>query len=92
MSLKLAIGNATLREADFGPVIDTTAKQKIDLHIAQHKQRFLKQIEATEYGTFATPTIIELDTIADMGQENFGPVLHSCRFKAKEFGRAIKHT
>src|SRR3546814_17921848 len=36
----------------------------------------------TRNGTFVAPTIIEIDDIAELGREVFGPVLHVLRFRS----------
>ena len=40
-------------------------------------------------GTFVAPAIIEIDSIADLTRENFGPVLHVARFRAEELEQVI---
>jgi RHH-type proline utilization regulon transcriptional repressor/proline dehydrogenase/delta 1-pyrroline-5-carboxylate dehydrogenase len=43
-----------------------------------------------ERGTFVAPDIVEIDSIADLTAENFGPVLHVARFAAGELERVIE--
>ena len=85
----LVIGDPLDPTTDVGPVIDTDAKAALDQHIATMKsagrtvwQRTLP--DACSQGTFVAPTIIEIDSIADLARENFGPVLHVARFKGDE--------
>ena len=44
---------------------------------------------ACKAGSFVTPAIIEIDSIADLQRENFGPVLHVVRWKAGELDNVI---
>jgi RHH-type proline utilization regulon transcriptional repressor/proline dehydrogenase/delta 1-pyrroline-5-carboxylate dehydrogenase len=44
---------------------------------------------ATAQGTFVAPTVIEIGSLAQVGQEVFGPVLHVLRFRRAELGRLI---
>jgi delta 1-pyrroline-5-carboxylate dehydrogenase len=46
-----------------------------------HRVERLDLPENTAHGSFVAPTIIELDTIADLGREVFGPVLHVIRYR-----------
>ncbi|MBS1162878.1 MAG: delta-pyrroline-5-carboxylate dehydrogenase [Burkholderiaceae bacterium] len=40
-------------------------------------------------GTFVAPTVIDVDSVADVGREVFGPVLHVLRFRRAELGRLV---
>jgi RHH-type proline utilization regulon transcriptional repressor/proline dehydrogenase/delta 1-pyrroline-5-carboxylate dehydrogenase len=54
--------------------------------------RRVEQIELageTQHGTFVPPTIIELDSIADLEREVFGPVLHVVRYRRRDLDRLI---
>ncbi|PKB14526.1 L-proline dehydrogenase /delta-1-pyrroline-5-carboxylate dehydrogenase [Novosphingobium kunmingense] len=90
----LVIGDPADLSTDVGPVIDAEAKAALDGHIAAMKaagrtvwQRELPEICAA--GTFVVPTIVEIDSIADLSRENFGPVLHVVRFGAGELDAVI---
>jgi len=90
----LVIGDPQQLTTDVGPVIDAEAKAALDQHIAAMKaagrpvwQRELP--EACAKGTFVAPTIIEIESIADIARENFGPVLHVVRFKGDELAAVI---
>jgi len=90
----LEIGNPEDLVTDVGPVIDAEAKAALDQHIAAMKaagsrvwQRDLP--EACANGTFVAPTIIEIDSIADLSREHFGPMLHVARFRAEDLGAVV---
>lgn len=90
----LVIGDPQDPTTDVGPVIDADAKAALDQHITAMEaagrtvwQRELPQICAN--GTFVAPTIIEIESIADLNRENFGPVLHVVRFKGDELEAVI---
>ncbi|MDH4873825.1 trifunctional transcriptional regulator/proline dehydrogenase/L-glutamate gamma-semialdehyde dehydrogenase [Pseudomonas sp. BN515] len=85
------IGNPEHLNVDIGPVIDAEAKANIDKHIQamRSKGRSVFQIARTEgdvmqRGTFVMPTLIELDSLADLEREIFGPVLHLLRYKRED--------
>ncbi len=91
----LVIGNPQDLTTDVGPVIDAEAKAALDQHIAAMKAagRQIWQRELPETcakGTFVAPTIIEIESIADLSRENFGPVLHVARFKGDELEAVIQ--
>ena len=90
----LVIGNPEDLATDVGPVIDAEAKTKLDRHIAAMKKRGHRVWQrdlpkACKAGTYVAPTIIEIGSIADLANENFGPVLHVARFKAEELEAVI---
>ncbi len=90
----LVIGDPEDLATDVGPVIDAEAKAKLDKHIAAMKrgghavlQRELPRSCTARH--FIAPTIIEIGSIDDLKDENFGPVLHVARFKADELDMVI---
>ncbi len=86
---ELRLGDPGRLATDVGPVIDEEARQAITRHIdalrAQGRHVFQPQVpaEVLRAGTFVTPTLIELDSIAELQREVFGPVLHVCATGAK---------
>ncbi len=90
----LVIGHPAALETDVGPVIDGEAKAALDRHIASMKrlkrsvwQRKLPNTLRSK--NFVAPAIVEIDSIADLQRENFGPVLHIVRWKAGELDKVI---
>ena len=83
---ELRIGSTDRLAVDVGPVITAEAKANIETHIEAMRARG-RRVEQqrlpqeTEHGTFVPPTIIELDSIADLTREVFGPVLHVIRYR-----------
>lgn len=91
---ELSIGRTDRLATDIGPVITAEAKDNIGKHIERMRGmgRAVEQIELageTAQGTFVPPTIIELESIADLKREVFGPVLHVVRYKRRELDRVI---
>ena len=80
--------------ADVGPVITAEARDGIRKHVKRMKARgaqvtCLPLGPETEHGTFVAPTIVEIDDIADIGREVFGPVLHVLRYKRSKLDDLI---
>uniref|UniRef100_UPI0035CAF81F trifunctional transcriptional regulator/proline dehydrogenase/L-glutamate gamma-semialdehyde dehydrogenase n=1 Tax=uncultured Sphingomonas sp. TaxID=158754 RepID=UPI0035CAF81F len=83
---ELAIGRTDALRCDIGPVITAEARDTIEAHVTAMRARGLSVErhalpQATARGTFIAPTIIELDSIADLKREVFGPVLHVIRYR-----------
>ncbi|MFW2831198.1 trifunctional transcriptional regulator/proline dehydrogenase/L-glutamate gamma-semialdehyde dehydrogenase [Sphingomonas sp. ID0503] len=83
---ELSIGRTDRLAVDIGPVITAEAQKNLEQHVA-HMAGLGRKVERqalseeTAHGTFVAPTIIELDSIADLEREVFGPVLHVIRYR-----------
>lgn len=91
---ELKVGVPHLHQTDVGPVIDEKAKQKLLAHI-EHMSQTQKKIAqltldgACQHGDFVAPTAFEIDDIAALSEEQFGPILHIVRFKARELAQIV---
>mgnify|MGYP003694616117 CR=1 FL=1 len=81
----------TASSTDVGPVITDEAQKRLIDHIDAHAraghvvhQAVAARRDAT--GTFVPPTLIEIDAIADLPGEVFGPVLHVLRYPRERHG------
>jgi len=88
---QLRMGTPRQLATDVGPVIDEEARANIHRHIdaMRAKGRRVHQVArdldaAPPRGTFVAPTLIEIDGIAELDREVFGPVLHFVRFRREE--------
>ncbi len=87
--LELAVGDPRRLATDVGPVIDADAQAVIERHVAAMQARGCRvwrlpleqQVPALQRGHFVAPTVIEIDRVADLGREVFGPVLHVLRYR-----------
>lgn len=91
---ELRVGNIERLSTDIGPVITAEAKDNIERHIAKMRAlgRNVERLalpEETAAGTFVAPTIIELQSMADLDREVFGPVLHVIRYRRRDLDRLI---
>jgi RHH-type proline utilization regulon transcriptional repressor/proline dehydrogenase/delta 1-pyrroline-5-carboxylate dehydrogenase len=83
---ELRVGPTDRLSADVGPVISAEAQAGIEAHVARLRglgrpvHRAALPAEA-EHGTFVPPTLIEIERLADLEREVFGPVLHVVRFR-----------
>jgi RHH-type transcriptional regulator, proline utilization regulon repressor / proline dehydrogenase / delta 1-pyrroline-5-carboxylate dehydrogenase len=91
---ELAVGDPRFLATDVGPVIDADAKALIDRHVqamaAQGRRVWQLPVagaaSASGDGHFVAPTVIEIDSVADLGREVFGPVLHVLRYRRERLG------
>lgn len=94
---RLVVGDPRWVETDVGPVIDAPSKQKLLDHIEEIQGRgakVLKQIlpdpVLDQRGTYVAPTLIKIQKLSDLSQENFGPILHIYTFKGSELESLIE--
>src|SRR5690606_27689458 len=83
---ELRVANPELLSTDIGPVIDAEARDGLLAHIramreAGHKIEQVELGPEAEHGTFVAPTIIEIDDVAELEREVFGPILHVLRYQ-----------
>ncbi len=90
----LVIGDPALLRTDVGPVIDSEARRKLDRHVGRlaHGARLVRALPLPPEagaGTFVAPCAFEIDTLAEVEGEQFGPVLHVIRFAAGRLDEVI---
>ncbi|HKX54290.1 MAG TPA: bifunctional proline dehydrogenase/L-glutamate gamma-semialdehyde dehydrogenase PutA, partial [Nitrosospira sp.] len=83
--MELTAGDPRRLATDVGPVIDADAQHALLGHVekmraAGHAMFQLPLPPVCTNGTFVAPTLIEIDRIAELEREVFGPVLHVVRF------------
>jgi len=90
---QLRVGNPAQLATDVGPVIDAEALAGIERHVAalQAKGRRVHRLAkggetwgAQPQGHFVLPTLIEIEHIAELQREVFGPVLHFIRYRRED--------
>lgn len=91
---ELKIGRTDRLSVDVGPVITAEAQGIIEKHIETMRGmgRKVEQIglaSETGLGTFVPPTIVELEKLADLKREVFGPVLHVIRYRRDDLDLLI---
>ncbi len=93
---QLKVGRPQHLDTDIGPVIDKTAQARLLAHIDKMKTvaKSYYQVpiakESEESGIFVPPTMLEIDSINQLTQEVFGPVLHVIRFDAEKLPQVMQ--
>ena len=91
---QLRVGSTDRLEVDVGPVISERAQRGILAHIEAMRARGHRVTQVplgiqAARGTFVAPTLIEIESIAELETEVFGPVLHVVRFRGDRLGALI---
>ncbi|NPE50826.1 trifunctional transcriptional regulator/proline dehydrogenase/L-glutamate gamma-semialdehyde dehydrogenase [Dickeya dadantii] len=95
------MGNPERLSTDIGPLIDAEAKQRIERHIQTLRAKGRPVFQAAwpnsqdeqewARGHFIAPTLIELESVEELRQEVFGPVLHVVRYSRSQLDALIGH-
>jgi len=92
---ELRIGDPALLSTDVGPVIDREALKMLESHAAQivkgarwhHRARLPEEAKA---GRFFAPLAVELDGLAGLEREVFGPIVHVVRYRARDLDSVVE--
>ena len=87
----LVLGDPANPATDIGPVIDAEALARLCTHVDAVRERMIFQcaVPQTLDGTYIGPALVEIDSIADLDAEHFGPILHVVRFAANDLERVL---
>ncbi|MDE2135080.1 MAG: bifunctional proline dehydrogenase/L-glutamate gamma-semialdehyde dehydrogenase PutA [Alphaproteobacteria bacterium] len=92
---QLRIGDPMDPATDVGPVIDEAAREPLEVHAArmQRDAKLLRKLELGpehEAGVFFPPHAFEIQSIAQLPREVFGPVLHVVRYAADKLDKVCE--
>jgi RHH-type proline utilization regulon transcriptional repressor/proline dehydrogenase/delta 1-pyrroline-5-carboxylate dehydrogenase len=92
---ELNIGDPMDPATDIGPVINEASRETLRLHAAKltREAKLLRQLPlGPEHasGVFFPPHVFEIDNIADLEREVFGPVLHVVRYSADKLDQVCE--
>ncbi len=91
---ELRLGDPADVRNDVGPVIDQEARDSLERHVAAMQAAGCRVTrlplpEACTHGTYVAPTLIEIDSLARLGREQFGPILHVLRYRERDLEALI---
>ncbi len=91
---ELSVGDPADPATDVGPVISAAAAAALEAHVERMRgiARVRKRVALDQrhaHGTFLSPTLIELDSVAQLDSEQFGPILHVVRYRSEQLGELL---
>ena len=90
----LTVGDPGLLATDVGPVIDPEAKRTLEAHAESISRggRVIARValpESCAAGSFVAPLAVEIEDIAVLEREVFGPILHVLRYRSRDLDRLV---
>lgn len=92
---ELSVGDPWHLGTDVTPVINAEARDGLQDYATKADEQFHLirrhnlDSQATENGTFFAPRAYELSGIEDLGEEQFGPIIHVVRFSAVQIDQVV---
>jgi RHH-type proline utilization regulon transcriptional repressor/proline dehydrogenase/delta 1-pyrroline-5-carboxylate dehydrogenase len=90
---ELVVGSPDRLSTDIGPVIDENALRDLQAHVErmEKEQRLVARtpMPAGLNGHYMAPCAFEIESIGTLEKENFGPILHVVRYRARDLDRVI---
>ena len=92
---ELRLGDPMRLDTDIGPVIDEEARKTLQAHV-ERMTREAKLLRALPlgpehvHGTFFAPHAFEIESIAQLQREVFGPVLHVVRYQSARLDKVCE--
>ena len=85
----LVVGDPADPATDIGPVIDEAAYDILMAHRTANKAKIIHSIAVPQRGLYVPPTVIALDSIDDLTNEYFGPIVHVATWKPGKLDATI---
>ena len=85
------VGDPNDFDIDIGPIINNKALENLNNYISKCKQKGMEvfQFEGKKSKTHINPTIVNINSISDIEDEQFGPILHILKYKSNEIDQLI---
>lgn len=92
---ELVIGDPMKLNTDLGPVINHSARAKLQQHVdhMSDEARLIKTLplpDACEDGSFFAPHVFEIESLQQLPNEVFGPVLHVIQYDANHLDQVVE--
>jgi RHH-type proline utilization regulon transcriptional repressor/proline dehydrogenase/delta 1-pyrroline-5-carboxylate dehydrogenase len=89
----LVVGDPARLDTDVGPVIDDEAKSMLEKHAAEVVKgapwSHRAPMPANSGGRYFAPLAVEIDSLAAMKREVFGPVVHVLTYQARDLDSVV---
>jgi RHH-type proline utilization regulon transcriptional repressor/proline dehydrogenase/delta 1-pyrroline-5-carboxylate dehydrogenase len=92
---ELTIGDPRHLHTDVGPCIDDASRKTLAAHVErmEREQTVVHRCALSpehDKGTFFAPTLVEIDDVRALTEEQFGPVLHVVKFRSRHLDQMVQ--
>ncbi len=92
---ELTIGDPRHLHTDVGPCIDDPSRRTLAAHVERmgREQRIVHRCTLSaehDKGTFFAPTLVEIDNVSALTEEQFGPILHVVKFRSRHLDKMVE--
>ena len=92
---ELTIGDPRHLHTDVGPCIDDSSRKILAAHVERmrREQTVVHRCALSdehERGTFFAPTLVEIDDVNALTEEQFGPILHVVKFRSRHLDKMVQ--
>ena len=86
------IGNSNEFDTDIGPIINIEALNKLNKYISKCREKGMNIFQSHDSleNPYFSPTLITIDKISDVQEEQFGPILHILKFSSNKTEELIE--
>jgi len=89
---EIGFGNPKHLDVECGPVINSAAQIKLQNYIdkARQKNQVIEELDfESKNGHFVSPTLIRIESMDEINEEFFGPILHVLSYKNDDLEKTI---
>ena len=89
---EIGFGDPKYLDVDCGPVINLAAQIKLQNYIdkARQNNQIIEELDfQSKNGYFVSPTLIRIESMDEINEEFFGPILHVLSYKNKDLEKTI---
>ena len=90
---ELKIGNPENLDTDIGPIINNESFVRLTNHIKDCEKNGMAIYQSSNktYEDYIAPTLIEINELSDLKEEQFGPILHVLKFKSSQIDILVEN-
>ena len=85
------LGDPNKFNVDIGPIINKKALNKLNKYVSSCKKKGMEifQLDVSDSKNHISPTLINIKSISDIKDEQFGPILHILKYKSNQIDEII---
>jgi len=93
---ELRLGDPVEIETDVPPVVDANAAEQLNTYKKEMKEKFELICEMSlseeleKVGSYVAPAVYKINSLSDLSEEKFGPILHVMQYDAQDLDNVLR--